>query len=159
MTGKSEGWSGLALFVVALASGCGSRRPNVTSVPKPSNESAPSCCASYDDIRALDGRRVTLIGVYEPTAVRKGPPSAEDDAAARTVAIRGTNGTQVMLEVYYAPIGTRSDDEIRRFAHQRVRIVGRLHLRTPANASPGIEPAETMIGPCITDVESIEEAP
>jgi hypothetical protein len=120
---------------------------------------APStCCSTYDDVKAFDGRRVSLLGVYTPIAVRKGLKNKAEDDRARTVAIVASEALSVMLEVYYAPLGTRSEDEIARFAGKRVRVVGTLHARTPEQSLPeGV--AQTMIGPCLTEIESIQPVP
>jgi len=147
-----------AMLVVACGAPATPSQPPQTPPPPQSTEPT-ACCASYDDLRALDGRRVVLVGTYEPTAVRKGKPRAEDDAKARTVAIHTSGDLSVMLEVYYAPLGTRSDDEIARFAHKRVRVVGTMHARTPERIVDGEGPLQTMIGPCVTDIEAISEAP
>jgi hypothetical protein len=128
-------------FLVALAS-CGSASPRA---------SLPSCCATYDDVRALDGRKVDLVGTYKPIAVRKGPRDEVADAAAKTVAIVAS-GTAVMLEIYYKPAGRRDDTEIARFAGRRVRVIGTLHVHTPSQL-------QTMIGPYISEIENIRDAP
>jgi hypothetical protein len=119
-------------------------------------EPAPVCCASFDQVKALDGKRVTLTGVYQRTAVRKGPRDAADDKKAHTVHIRCDGGVSVMLEVYYAPSGARSDEEIARFQGKRVKVTGVLRARTPEQVMPGGQIAQTMIGPCIVSIESIE---
>jgi hypothetical protein len=117
---------------------------------------APVCCASFEQVKSLDGKRVTLTGVYQRTAVRKGPRDAADDQKAHTVQIRCDGGVGVMLEVYYAPSGARSDEEIARFQGKRVKVTGVLRARTPEQVMPGGQIAQTMIGPCIVSIESIE---
>jgi hypothetical protein len=119
-------------------------------------EPAPVCCANFEQVKALDGKRVTLTGVYQRTAVRKGPRDSADDQKARTVQIRCDGGVGVMLEVYYTPSGARSDEEIKRFQGKRVKVTGVLRARTPEQVMPGGQIAQTMIGPCIVSIESIE---
>ena len=46
-----------------------------------------------------------------------------------------------------------------RLRHKRVRVVGTLHARTPEQMVAGEAPLATMIGPCVTDIESIDEVP
>jgi hypothetical protein len=116
----------------------------------------PTCCTRAD-VAALDGRRVALVGRYEPTAVRMRPGRTFDEQA-KTVAIVGDDGANVMLEIYYRPAGTRSDDELARFAGKRVRVVGTLHARTPDQYAGGTMMA-TMIGPYLGDIESITASP
>jgi hypothetical protein len=154
------GWDVLAACgsPVASSPAPSTNAPAATS-PAASTPTASPCCASFDDIRAHDRQRVELVGVYEPTAVRRGTRSAEDDAKARTVALRLSGDVSVMLEVYYAPAGTRPAEEIARFANKRVRVVGTLRARTPdQDDGTGGGPMQTMIGPCVTEIESIEDA-
>ena len=68
------------------------------------------------DIRNLpDGARVWLVGVYEPTAVSK-RPEPPPEAGPCCVQIQTDQGANVMLGVYYRESGTRSAEEVARFA-------------------------------------------
>lgn len=116
------------------------------------------CSETFDDVKALDGKRVEIVGVYTTTLVRKGSKSKEDDAHAKTVAVVEDNRLTIMIEVYWSPAGTRSDEEIARFSRKRVGVVGTLRAQTPTQTEEGA-PMETMIGPCVTEIERIEEAP
>jgi hypothetical protein len=128
--------------------------PNVQSRPD-----LPLCCTNFEQIKTLDGKKVALEGKYARTAVFKRPFPDEErdraaDRAAKTVQIL-SGDTGVMLEVYYRPEGKRPDDELGRFDQKRVRVVGTLRARTPEQMHGDI-PMQTMIGPCIVDIESIE---
>lgn len=119
----------------------------------------PKCCANFDQIKTLDGQRVALEGTYTRVAIQKRRFSDEEkqraaNHAAKTVQIL-TGETSVMLEVYYRPEGTRSDEELHKFDQKRVRVVGKL-IQAPPPQMHGDTPLQTMINPCLVDIESIE---
>ncbi len=132
------------------------RAPTTATAP---SAALPGCCKDYQEIERLDGQRVAIEGVYRRTAVMKrrsanDPEDAAADRAARTVEIR-TGNASVMLEVYYREKGRRSESELARFDGRRVRVVGTLKRSTPEQFHGDI-PMQTMIGPCVVDIESIE---
>lgn len=162
-----------SLLVVPLAAMCGCASPAeppvasaevvVAAAPASSSasshagvarSSAPACCKDFEEIKAHDGKRIAFEGVYERTAVMKRGGDEEADKKARTVQIVG-GGTSVMLEIYYRPKGVRDVAEIEKFQGKRVRVVGTLTARTPTQMEGDI-PMQTMIGPAIVDIESIE---
>jgi hypothetical protein len=147
-------WRSLVPIVIAFTAACASAATSSPPGMAPP-ASLPSCCTTAADVKALDGQRVELVGVYTTTAVRKGKQSAEDDARARTVAIHASDDVSVMVGVYYAAEGERPLGEITRFNGKRVRVIGILHARTP-DAMEGTTPIQTMIGPCITEIEGVE---
>jgi hypothetical protein len=114
------------------------------------------CCATPDDVARLDGRRVTVTGIYRPRAVTM-RPAAPGGPRPRTVAIE-TEGGDLMLGVYHAEEGRRPTEEIDRLEGRRVRVVGVVHARTPTQLSPDGVPMATMIGPYIGGVERVELA-
>ncbi|MBI4237664.1 MAG: hypothetical protein HY696_04490 [Deltaproteobacteria bacterium] len=123
----------------------------------------PRCCQTYEEIKHLDGRRVWVEGVYERTNVTKrrheSAPQQSGRSGAGPVQILCSHQVGVMLGIYYDATGTRSADEVKRFEGRRVAVAGTLHLATPTQRTPeGIE-LQTMIGPYLSDISSIELVP
>jgi hypothetical protein len=124
------------------------KKESPVTVPTP----APVVLQRLDSqtVEAHLGKLVAVEGLYTPVAVRMRPnPNAPKP---RTVSLEGEGGS-VMLEIYYSPAGTRSEEEIARFEGRRVRVVGRL-AHTPTQLHEGI-PMATMTGPYLGDIQSI----
>ena len=139
-------------------------KPDVGPVPSnaPVVELA-ECCASYADVKRLDGARVRLHGVYKRTVVSKrhakrGEPTPPPDLDTPGTVVIRSEGAGVMLEVYYNAEGMRSAEESKQFHGKRVEVVGVLHQATPTQLHEG-QPMQTMINPYIGAIESIRLLP
>ena len=145
-----------ALVPVAIAVNCS---PGPTAPTRPRAQAAP-CCRDFEQVRALDGARVEVSGVYRPVVLRKrlGPLQSAPAGSASAVSIELQGGISVMLEVYYGPRGTRSVEEIERYSGRRVRVIGRLHAFTPTQVAADGTEMQTMIGPYLGELELIEPA-
>jgi hypothetical protein len=157
-------WSSIA----ALGIGC---TPQGTPEAGPSSAAstispalpAPAlCCKDYEEIKRLDGKRVTITGVYRPAFVRKqiGPLPETDPEGnpASTVSLDTAEKQRFMLEIYYSARGKRAPEEIQRFSGMKVRVTGTMHARTPSQSDEGGGELQTMISPYIGEIERIEAA-
>jgi len=157
-------WSSIA----ALGIGC---TPQGTPGASPSSTAAASspglsepapCCKDYEEIKRLDGKRVTVTGTYRPAFVRKQigrlPEKDSEGNTASTVSITTAEEQRFMLEIYHSARGKRAPEEIQRFSGMKVRVTGTLHARTPSQSDEGGGVLQTMIGPYIGEIERIEAA-
>lgn len=120
--------------------------------------SPPPCCETYEQIKELDGTRVSLVGTYRKVAVTKRPGKRPppDPTTPGNVQIHTEGGSGIMLEVYYEAAGVRSAEEINKFHDRRVEVIGVIHQVTPTMYSDDGHELQTMIGPYIGSIESIE---
>ncbi len=120
-----------------------------------SPKAEPMCCQTRDELRASDGKRVTVVGVYRATRIelKRQPDKAKVHAQLETP------GGTLVLGVYYNAEGRRPPEELLRFDGKKVRVVGTINLRPPTQTSPDGIPMASMIEPCISPVESVVEVP
>jgi hypothetical protein len=107
-------------------------------------------CRSSADVERLDGRPATVVGTYEEVDVRArqtSPPVYEGHAAVRL-----PDGMAVLIEPSWSAHAIRDDDERARAVGQVVRVRGVLHASCPEPP----EPDAAIVGPCLTDVASVE---
>jgi hypothetical protein len=115
----------------------------------------PTCCETRDELRANDGKRVAVTGIYRATRVemKKQPDKPKVHAQLETGA------GPLMLGVYYNAEGRRPADELAKLDGKKVRVTGTLNLKTPTQTSAGGVPMATMTEPCLSPVESVTEVP
>jgi hypothetical protein len=120
---------------------------------KPSSPD-PICCQTRDDLRAADGKRVTVEGIYRATRIemKKQPGTPKVHAQVETP------GGTLVLGVYYMAEGRRPAEELARLDGKKVRVVGTLNVKPPTQTSPDGIPMASMIEPCLSPVESVTEA-
>lgn len=162
-----------ALLIAGTAlEACGAAQEPPESTSKPLQETpcaeSTTCCANWEELKKLDGRRVVVEGIYHPVHVMKGIPpegmTEEEFEAQRnaeygepcTVELRLDSKLRLMLGVYHSAEGVRPDEEIARFKGKSVCVTGEIHQFTPS-ISDDSEVKQTMIGPYI-DVKNIELA-
>jgi hypothetical protein len=153
----------LAALVSATMAGCGAvAKPSAVVNTGGMDDEPAVCCHDHHELPQLSGRRVSLIGMYRPVLVRKrvGPllDYDRDGNPANTVAIETDDHLSVMLEIYYLPRARRSAEERQRFAGRRVKVIGTLHEHTPSATDGSNGEVQTMTGPYVSDIETIELA-
>jgi hypothetical protein len=151
---------GLWLSVVAVMVAChdapATRQPETPAkgAPVATVEAVLACCASADELERLAGQRVRLVGVYQAMVISQRGDAKPDLTEAGTAGVLSDGGL-VILGVYHRPDGVRSIDERQRHDGKRVEVVGVVERRTPVSTAPDGQPAATMIGPYVRDIESI----
>jgi hypothetical protein len=107
-------------------------------------------CETLRDIQTLSGSQVLLVGTYQQVDMRmrqKPPPLYQGH-----VAVRLSDGTQVLLEPSWSKAAIRSPEERERYDGSRVEVTGVIHARSPAPH----EPAAHTTGPVLSPVEGIQ---
>lgn len=112
----------------------------------------PEHCETLDEIRAHDGQRVILTGIYNQVdlRMRRKPPAVY----AGQVAIRLRDETDVLLESSLSPAVIRSAEERARYDGKRVEVTGVVHSQAPEPS----QPVAYIMGPCVSPVEGIRPA-
>jgi hypothetical protein len=107
-------------------------------------------CRSSADVERLDGRVVTVVGTYEEVDVRarRQAPSEYRGHAA----VRLPDGDAVLIEPPWSERAIRAGEERARAGGRPVRVRGVLHASCPEPP----EPDAAIVGPCLTDVASVE---
>lgn len=123
--------------------------------PKVSPKPEVACCQTRDELRANDGKRVTIEGVYRATRIemKKQPDKPKVHAQLETP------GGMLVLGIYYKAEGRRPAEELARLDGKKVRVVGVVKVTPPTQTSPDGIPMASMIEPCISPVESVTEIP
>jgi hypothetical protein len=106
-------------------------------------------CETRQDIEALSGQRVRLVGTYQPNDVsqrRTQPPRYRGHAVVVL-----SDGTHVLLEPMWSKAAIRTPEEHARHDGKRVEVLGTIHARSPAPA----EPMAYITNPTLSPVESI----
>ena len=131
----------LALALALLGSG-----PTLKTAPV-------ACCSTREELRSLDGQRVTVTGIYRATRIelKKQPGKPAVHAQLQTP------GGMLVLGIYYDAKGRRPAEELARLDGKKVRVVGTLRVRPPTQTSPDGIPMASMIEPCLSPVESVLE--
>lgn len=111
------------------------------------------CCATREELRANDGKRVEVVGTYRATRIemKKQPNKPPVHAQVETP------GGMLVLGVYYNPEGRRPPEELARLDGKKVRVIGTIRVHPPTQTSPGGVPMATMVEPCLSPVESVVE--
>ena len=115
----------------------------------------PACCQTRDELRANDGKRVTVVGTYRATRVEMKKQPGKPNVHAQI----DTPGGVLVLGIYYQAEGRRPAEELARLDGKRVRVVGTINVKPPTQTSPEGIPMATMIEPCVSPVESVTEVP
>lgn len=123
--------------------------------PKVNPPPEPACCQTREELRASDGKRVSVVGVYRATRIemKKQPDKPKVHAQLETP------GGWLVLGVYYQAEGRRPPDELARLDGKKVKVTGTIRIRPPVQTSPEGIPMATMLEPCISPVESVVEVP
>lgn len=110
------------------------------------------------DIDAYDQERVHLIGIYRQYELKKGPQAGGKRKHFRGhVYIELQDGEGVILLPVWDKNSIRDRKEIKCYKGKRVRLIGVIHKVAPNRPDP--IPAQNLMVPCLTDLESIELAP
>jgi len=111
----------------------------------------PTCCRTKEELKANDGKRVVLEGVYRATRIemRKRPDKP------KLHALLETDGGTLVIGVYYRADGLRPAEELARLDGKRVQVVGVVNMRTPSQTSPDGIPMASMLEPCVSPVERV----
>jgi hypothetical protein len=116
-------------------------------------------CERASELRALDGRRLRLVGIYRPVPTlkkmpRPGGPREEVELGEVVIELEGSASEfdRAMAEGEPARValGTelRPTDEIARLRNRRVAVEGRLALAGPVAAQGAAQrPAPTLLDP------------
>jgi hypothetical protein len=106
---------------------------------------------SKNDLDRLDGRRAVALGVYR--AVSRPVRGASDAAAPRDRAtLTLADNTILWLEALDTPQSVRPEHERTRFNGRPVAVVGTAHRVMPSVG-------QSLIDPCISDIEDVRERP
>ena len=114
-----------------------------------------TCCQSREELRAHDGKRVTVVGVYRATRIEMKPQPHRPKLHAQLQ----TPGGMLVLGIYYQPEGRRPAEELARLDGKKVRVVGTIRVRPPTQTSADGIPMASMLEPCLSPVESVVEVP
>jgi|SRR5579871_608502 len=101
------------------------------------------------DISRWDGQRVLVIGEYEaiPNPVKG---MMKRDRPKDRAVVKLSDGTLLYLEPLDSAHSRRESSELEAFDQRMVRVLGTVHAQMPSKG-------ESLIAPCITDIELIEE--
>ena len=110
------------------------------------------------DIDAYNQERVYLIGIYRQYELKKGPqPGGKKKHFHGHVYIELQDGEGVILLPVWDKNSIRDRKEIKRYKGKKVRLTGVIHKVAPNQANP--IPAQNLMVPCLTDLESIDLSP
>ena len=143
----------LFLLGSLLACAAGPESPEPTPLAQPG---VPLMIDSADNLRALDGTAVTLVGTYRKKLSvvgmpRPGRPAAREDLGYAQIELPGAEGT-LLLDLGDAP---RPAEESASLADRRVAVTGTLELSPP----PVTTAASTRPKPRLVSVTSVRPAP
>lgn len=113
------------------------------------SETHPECRTAADIVRR-DGLPGVVVGTYEQLDVRMRPRGAP--VYRGHAVVRLDDDTLVTLEPMWKPEAIRPPDEIARFDGQRVGVRGTVL----ASAPEPDEPSASIVGPCVSPVDTIE---
>lgn len=118
-------------------------------------QTPPTCCATREELQANDGKRVVVVGTYKAMRVEMKKQPGKPPVHAEVL----TPGGPLVIGVYYTAEGRRPADELKKLDGKKVRVTGVLRARTPMQTSPDGIPMASMMEPCVSPVESVEEVP
>jgi hypothetical protein len=119
------------------------------AAPKEESMADVPRCETRKDIDALSGKRVWLVGTYQPNDVRKRRTSPPKSSGHAVVVL--SDGTHVLLEPMWSKAAIRGPEEHARHDGRRVEVLGTIHARSPAPA----EPMAYITNPTLSPVESL----
>lgn len=112
---------------------------------------AATPCRSVAECERLDGRRVSIVGVYRALPHPKG--AARGDATP-VLARVDLDAAGPYLEPFWSARAARDAAELRRLDGKRVRVSGVFHKTQPRNPDDPPQ-AEAMGGPCLSSVQGL----
>ena len=116
--------------------------------PTPQMDALP-LVSTVDEVRACDGQRVQLVGVYRTADVRMARVGQKVLRGHAIIALE--DGHAVALLPIWDDDARRPADESMTMQGKTVRVVGTMWLSAPEDPSGGASPT----GPCVDDVEAL----